>query len=492
MTIAVLLLAISTARAADRVYWTTFSGSKTVFSADLAGGPALPLNTAPVVPKEPGGLAIDPIGGRIYWADHTGGTISYANLDGGGGILETGAATVAGPIGVAIDPIGRKIYWSNEGNKISWARLDGGGGADLNTGSATVAAPLSIALDLVAGRVYWANFSTPSIAYANVDGSGGATLPITGTATFNTPLGLAIDRAAGRIYWANDNPGKISYANLDGSGSSDLNTSGATAVQIYGVSIDPQAGRIYWANSTAGKLSYANLDGSGGGDLPITGLVPEGQGFPVLYETPRATAAPGISRSHLVRRPRVLKKSPRPRKRLPRKIVGVSLICSPGSWAPDLVESFLYRAPLSTSLQWTRGGSDIPGATSTALTTQAVGSYRCRETATNHAGTASQLSPVAAFFKVGKAKLDKRKGIARLPVELPAGGRFTVAGRAIVDRTTQASGKRKITIKPVGREKARLGDTGRAKVKAKLTFMPAEGPPVSQSVRITLRKRLPR
>ncbi len=96
--------------------------------------------------KNPHGLALDPVAGRIYWAN-IGTTaspvnvISYANLDGtGGGDLNTAGATVATPVGVAVDPTARRIYWANfSTNTISYASLNGGGGGSVSTPGATLA-----------------------------------------------------------------------------------------------------------------------------------------------------------------------------------------------------------------------------------------------------------------------------------------------------------------------------------------------------------------
>jgi hypothetical protein len=69
--------------------------------------------------------------------------------------------------------------------------------------------------------------------------------------------------------------------------------------------------------------------------------------------------------------------------------------CSRGTWAPDLLGSFLYRAPQSIDYQWRLNGTDIAGATSARYTPTAPGSYSCRVTASNAAGSATQMS--AAF-----------------------------------------------------------------------------------------------
>jgi hypothetical protein len=66
-------------------------------------------------------------------------SIRYANLDGsGGGTLNTTGAEVAEPIGLAIDPTGGTIYWANwAGDAIYAANLDGSGGGVLNTTTRT-------------------------------------------------------------------------------------------------------------------------------------------------------------------------------------------------------------------------------------------------------------------------------------------------------------------------------------------------------------------
>jgi DNA-binding beta-propeller fold protein YncE len=97
---------------------------------------------------------------RVYWANG-GPTISYANLDGsgGGGVLNLSGATANGPRGVDIDPVTGRIYWANQGNHtISYANLDGsGGGGQLNVAGATIVKPHGVAIDPETRRIYWAN-----------------------------------------------------------------------------------------------------------------------------------------------------------------------------------------------------------------------------------------------------------------------------------------------------------------------------------------------
>jgi len=394
--VAAALLAPGSASAANSVYWNwaTFSGSNVsgagISFAGLSGSGGGALTTG----GHPLGVAIDAAAGRIYWANYPntstfactagsgGNTISFENLGGGSvGNVPTGSATVNGPDGVAIDPAAGRIYWANElGNKISYANLNGSGGADIVTGAATVSCPAGVAVDPAIGKIFWANQTANKISYANLNGTGGGDLS-TGSASVNGPYGVAIDPVAGRIYWTNTGNNTVSYAALSGLSGADLNTGLATVNVPDGVAIDPAAGRIYWANngatSTANEISYANLNGSGGADLPTPGASAPASNskFPALLETPVAATAPGISGG---------------------SSAGATLSCSNGSWAPDLVESFLYRAPQSFVYAWTRNGSLISGASSSTITATSAGSYVCYVTAVNHAGSATQPSAAHA------------------------------------------------------------------------------------------------
>jgi DNA-binding beta-propeller fold protein YncE len=360
--------------AADSVYWGNYYGEG-ISHAALDGSGGADLNTTGATPAGPAGTAIDLANGKIYWTNYDNDTISYANLDGsgGGGQLDTTGAPIGEPWGIAVDPAAGKIYWANfNDNTISWAHVDGSGGGQLATTGATVAGPSGVVIDLASGRIYWTNNNNDTIDYANLDGSGGGGQVTTTGATISGPSGLAIDSATGTIYWANYDGGTtISYAALDGSGGHDLNTTGATVDLPIGIAIDPAAGRIYWANYGGTSISYANVDGSGGADLSTTGATTNGPLMPVLLETPDGSGAPAISGG---------------------SAPGSSLSCSQGSWAGDLLESFLYRAPQSFSYQWSLNGTPIAGATSASYTATAQGQYTCTVTATNQAGSAHQTS----------------------------------------------------------------------------------------------------
>jgi hypothetical protein len=143
-----------------------------------------------------------------------------------------------------------------------------------------------------------------------------------------------------------------------------------------GLAVDPAAGRLYRANATGNKISFANLDGSGGSDLATPGATLQGASFPVLLQTPRGSSAPAVSSSSGT-------------------LVGATLSCSPGTWAPDLTASFDYRAPLSFAFGWTRNGAQIAGATSNSITAASPGNFNCQVTALNRA-VVRGFSPASA------------------------------------------------------------------------------------------------
>jgi hypothetical protein len=364
---------------ADRVYWGNEEAGTLSF-ADLEGGNGGDLAIAGGMVDNPQGLALDSAANRIYWTNYGGllEGIYSANLDGtGGGPINTTGATVNSAYGLAIDPLGGRVYWGNAPagtDDISYARLDGSGGGNLNTaGASELDNPLGVAVDPGAGRIYFPSLSDV-ISFARLDESGGGDINTTG-ATVSNPVGIAVDSAAGRVYWSNGTADAISFADLDGSGGGDINTAGATLSNAAGVAIDPEAGRIYWANSPVG-ISYARLDGSGGGDLDVSGASPGEASFPILHRSPSGAGPPAIAVS-------------------PTR--GSRLSCSEGSWAPDLLGSFLYRAPRSFTYSWSRDGAAVDGATDSTLSPAAVGEYRCTVTASNGAGSSAQTSAARAI-----------------------------------------------------------------------------------------------
>jgi hypothetical protein len=458
------------AQAASQVYWGNYGGSPATISyADLGGAGGGDVDTTGATVEEPLGLAIDATAGRVYWANDAAPKISFASLaGGGGGDLNTTGVTTNPLAGIAVYPAAGKLYWGNVSpDAIAFANLDGsGGGGYLSISGATVEGPSGVAVDPAAGKIYWSNdMPANKISVANLDGSGATDLN-TGAASVERPFGVAVDGS--RVYWANWDSSKISYANLDGSGGGDLAITGTSVDHPSGIAIDPTAGRIYWTSYTTNKISYANLDGSGGGDVITTGATTEGPAFPVLLEPPVGIGPPEVAGG---------------------SAPSSSLSCTGGSWAPDLLGSFLYRAPQSFSYQWSRGESEVTGGIASTLSADTVGNYQCRVTAANHAGSATQSSARHGVFRVGRPKLNRRRGTATLPVTVPPEGVLRLSGRGVVTRISRKAGKVKLAIRAKGRKRKRLIKRGRVKLKVLVTFTPAGGSPGSQQRSIRLRKK---
>jgi DNA-binding beta-propeller fold protein YncE len=360
--------------AADSIYWSNVRGNRISFANLNGSGGGGDLKTGLASVDEPFGLTIDLTADKIYWANIADNTISFASLDGsGGGDLNTSGATVSSPWGIAVDPALGKIYWANNSStadKISFANLNGTGGGDLNTSGATVDRPEGVAIDPATGRIYWANFAANKISFANLNGSGGGNVA-TGMATVKGPSGVGLDVAGGKIYWANSSGDRISVANLNGTGGQDINTGTATLNDPDSVAVDTAGGKIYWGNFEGNKISFADLRGIGGGDLNTGNGTVSAPAFPALLKSPSGVTAPPISGGPLA---------------------PTTISCSQGSWAPDLLGSFLYQAPQSFSFSWTFDGALISGATGSSITARSAGVYRCRVTATNFAGSTTQTS----------------------------------------------------------------------------------------------------
>jgi hypothetical protein len=438
---------------ADSVYWTNYFDN-TIQGAPLAGGGSVETLYGPAQGMDiPRGLAIDPAAGRIYWTNYGDDTIRGAPLDGSGPVdtLYGPAQGVSDPLGLAIDLAAERIYWSQSEwdngvvGKIRRAPLAGGGPVvTLYDSTQGVFYPFGVAIDPVAGRIYWAEGSGWTIQGAPLAG-GGTVNTLYGPAQGVTgPTGVAIDKAAGRIYWANGPGAAIQGAPLAGGGTVNTLYDSARGVSFpNGVAIDPNPagperlelerleardterfaigawlrdlffrrssppGRIYWTNGVTTRGGQApnpsdnTIRGAplAGGGTVDTLYGPAPLSLPTalaLLRAPVGARMPAISWSFIV----VLDEGRFGDFRFGGGHSGPldrQLTCTRGTWAADLLGSFLYRAPQSFAYQWSRDGTDIPGATAANYTPSTPGSYTCRVTATNRAGSAAQTSPAVTI-----------------------------------------------------------------------------------------------
>jgi DNA-binding beta-propeller fold protein YncE len=182
-----------------------------ILAINLDGSGAAPF-TAPGAPiASPEGVAVDPAPRIIYWVNNEKSeeSIAWAKLDGSaGGVLSTAGTTLEGPCcRMAVDPVGGRVYFTNSG-RISYANVNNTGGGDLNLiGSTVKPGGEGLVVDPAAGRLYFLG-GNGEIGFANLNGTGGGDVPA-GTGVFKTPWGLALDPSIGRLYWGNEGNGEV-------------------------------------------------------------------------------------------------------------------------------------------------------------------------------------------------------------------------------------------------------------------------------------------
>lgn len=283
-------------------------------------GPTPPIETQPLG-NEPVGLALDPAGGNVYWAEYAAGRIRRADLDGSG--VEVIAEDIPGPFGVAVDPEENYLYWTTDGpypRLVQRARLDGSevrnlsGGPAVNRPSAITLGPdghvywsesvagrirtlaprgiidvvdsgvsstgdrpgsevtwaQGIAVDEAANQLYWTELISGMIQRVHLK-SGIEEIIVRTSGECDTPAGIALDAAAKKLYWADSGCGAILRADFDGSGLTAVIPPEAGLIEPRGLALDVAGGKLYWTDSATEKIQRANLDGSAIEDLVLTG-----------------------------------------------------------------------------------------------------------------------------------------------------------------------------------------------------------------------------
>lgn len=373
MVFAALLMAGS-GNADDSIYWgSESSGNIGIGNLDGSGAVSALISAE----AGPCGVALNPASGKIYWTNFFGnGAVRVKNLDGTGAATTLYDGGLGALCGVAVDPVAGTIYWANfDTNEIRKGSLGGPGVMPATTIVSALDIPFSgpsgVTIDPIGAKIYWTNQNSDTVMRANLDGSNPEILY--GPLGENNPLGVALNVETGALYWANLNANAIRVGSIEGSSSQ-------AAANLYtgqstpgGVALYPDANKIYWANFPGNLIVSGNLDQS---PPPPSNLFPSiapqtGPLFPAVLLRPVGSGNPTISGGHTV---------------------GQVLTCSQASWAGDLIGSFLYRAPRSFAFSWQRNGVDIPGATSGSYVPPFAGFYTCSQTATNQAGSTTQVS----------------------------------------------------------------------------------------------------
>ena len=98
-------------------------------------------------------------------------------------------------------------------------------------------------------------------------------------------------------------------------------------------------------------------------------------------------------------------------------------------------------------------------------------------------------------FTLGKVTRNQKQGTATLMANVPNPGKLTgsgkgvkVAGAAVISKIVTAPGEVKLTIRAKGEKKQKLNETGKVKVKSKITYTPTGGDPATQSKKLKLKK----
>jgi hypothetical protein len=358
--------------------------------------------------------------------------------------------------------------------------------------------------------IYWTNIGG-NIGRANNDGTGADQNFIIGQ---TAPEGVAVNGS--HIYWANSNSGtSIGRANIDGTGVNRFFISGTQAAT--GVAID--GSYIYWHHFFGGHsaIGRANLDGSGVNQDFVPGITSnQGSGIAVSGTHIYFTNSFRISRA---------------------SINGTGLVenfIDPGTggivFAPAVGSGFLYWGSTDSNGNGTYGpasrigranldGSDkkstLVAITGLGLGNPAVfggrlyfGVFGNTINVRNSIGTADLDGGGANLTLVPRANfpsgvtVDGREAIVFLGsvrcgspsscvarIHVPTGGVMALSSKGLKRRakTFGKASNLKLRLKPRGRTRSRLRDSGKARINVTSTFTPSGGPPSTETDKLTLK-----
>ena len=235
-----------------KIYWTDLE--RGIFRSNLDGSNSERLVKPDV--RYPGDIALDVLGGKMYWTDRGGGAIYWSDLDGSN--LETLVDVWGTAMDLALDIAGGKLYWTDSFNADDYyqgalmrANLDGSN-IEVLTEDFVNRNPGTIALDLVRGKVYW--IDRGSIYRADLDGKNEEII-------VRSPVGhIALDGDGGKSYWTDSSA--IHRADLDGKNEEEILT--GLAAPPARIALDLDRSKIYWTERTdsgSGSIRRADLDG---------------------------------------------------------------------------------------------------------------------------------------------------------------------------------------------------------------------------------------
>ena len=206
----------------------------------------------------PSGIAVDKIGGKIYWTDALNSKIQRANMD-GTVIEDVVSSGTLEPIGMALDLVNRHIYWTDRlANLIKRANLDGTNVQNIISLTGATIFPEGIALDVPNKKIYYTAQGQVGVYRANLDGTN-----IENVFRFLNRgyIGdqFALDLENKKIYWSEGGVVKgLMRANLDGTQKDTFFRK--AYIQDGGISIDVTNKKVYWIVDSV--LQRVNFDGT--------------------------------------------------------------------------------------------------------------------------------------------------------------------------------------------------------------------------------------
>lgn len=246
---------------ATRIFWLE-RGAKTVNAANIDGSGRQAVITITTGNSSMTGIAVDPLGAKVYFTDDVRNRVQRANLD--GSVLESVIPGIDSPFGIDVDPSGGVFYVARRGvgPGVERANLDGSGLAPLI--SAGLESPYGLAVYPALGKLYVVDDSLDAVFSSDLDGNNLLNLNVAGVVD---PLDISIDSLDDKLYWSERTGSgpKIRRANLDGSGVEDvitsLNVPGFSTAA--GLEVDVGGRALYFVDGgTGGSILRSNLDGT--------------------------------------------------------------------------------------------------------------------------------------------------------------------------------------------------------------------------------------
>jgi virginiamycin B lyase len=475
LPLAVIVGLLFASQASAHLYWGDYDNG--IGRANEDGSEATP-NFIPV--GRTWDVAVG--GSHIYWSNEATDAIGRANLDGTG--VEPAIVTGLGdPTSLVV--YGNKLYWDEYGGgSIGRANLDG---SEAEPDFIPKVEPY-FGIAAAAGHLYWSGFEGDDITRAKIDGTDVEK-------EFIKPTSLAYTLVADGdyIYWGTETSNEIGRARLDGSEVQPGLITGITAP----IAMTADAGHLYFAEFKGGSpIARAKLDGTDVEPEFITG--PEAA-FGLAVDPARPTLTNAAS--------------------APITLGGGALsdtVTVAGGDGPTGTLTFSLHgpqdptcsgAPLLTATAAVGGDGSF---TSPTFTPTEAGTYRWTASyvgLVGHAEAASACAEPSAATVVSPPTpvvvpkgftttllrgRNKKKGSAKVLVQVQAAGTIKVSGPGIKTQTRQAgaAGGYRLPVVPRGAYLKHLVKHRRGFTRIAVAFTPdGTEPPPAVALRVRLTRK---